>query len=68
MLLEAATPQQRKALMRLLVKEIRVMSREEIWPTYKLPGLVRAPQGHVVLTDRCANRPILAALPLALAR
>ncbi len=39
------TVQQREALFRLLVKELRVMSREEILPTYKIPALVRAPEG-----------------------
>ena len=43
-ILEAATPQQRKALMRLLVKELRVMRRDEIRPTYKIPPVVRAPE------------------------
>jgi site-specific DNA recombinase len=47
-LIEKATPQQKKALMRLLVKELRVMSRKEIVPTYKIPALVRAPEGQVV--------------------
>jgi site-specific DNA recombinase len=46
-LLRSGTPQQRKALFRLLVKELRVMSREEILPTYKVPALVRAPEGQV---------------------
>ena len=46
-LLRAGTAQQRKALFRLLVKELRVMSREEIRPTYKIPALVRAPEGQV---------------------
>ena len=45
--LRAGTPQQRKALSRLLVRELRVMSREEILPTYKIPSLVRAPEGQV---------------------
>jgi len=44
-LLRAGSAQQRKALFRLLVKELRVMSREEIRPTYKIPALVRAPEG-----------------------
>jgi site-specific DNA recombinase len=48
-LLRAGTAQQRKALFRLLVKELRVMSREEILPTYKIPALVRAPEGQVGL-------------------
>ena len=46
-LLRAGTAQQRKALFRLLVKELRVMSRQEIRPTYKIPALVRAPEGQV---------------------
>jgi site-specific DNA recombinase len=46
-LLRAGTAQQRKALLRLLVKELRVMGREEILPTYKIPALVRAPEGQV---------------------
>src|SRR5215211_3174525 len=46
-LLRAGTAQQRKALFRLLVKELRVVSREEILPTYKIPALVRAPEGQV---------------------
>jgi site-specific DNA recombinase len=46
-LLRAGSAQQRKALFRVLVKEIRVMSREEIHPSYKIPGLVRAPDGQV---------------------
>lgn len=45
--LEAATPQQRKTLMQLLLKELRVMSREEIQPTYKIPALVRTLDGQV---------------------
>jgi hypothetical protein len=50
LLIERGTPQQRKALIRLLVKELRVMNREEILPTYKVPALVRAPEGQVVPT------------------
>ena len=46
-LLRAGSAQQRKALLRLLMKELRVMSREEIVPTYKIPALVRAPEGQV---------------------
>lgn len=49
-LIGTATPQQRKALIRLLVKELRVMSRKEVFPTYKIPALVRAPEGQVVPT------------------
>jgi hypothetical protein len=50
LLFKGATPQQKKALIRLLVKELRVMSRKEIRPTYKIPALVRAPEGQVVPT------------------
>jgi hypothetical protein len=49
-LIGSATPQQRKALIRLLIKELRVMSRKETLPTYKIPALVRAPEGQVVPT------------------
>jgi hypothetical protein len=57
----SATPKQRKALIRLLIKELRVMSRKEILPTYKIPALVRAPGGQVDLAGRCVNH-----LPLLL--
>ena len=36
-------PQQRKALLRKLVKELRVTGRRRVEPTYKVPALVRAP-------------------------
>jgi site-specific DNA recombinase len=55
LLFEGATPQQKKALVRLLVKELRVMSRKDIRPTYKIPALVRAPGGQVVLAGRYSN-------------
>jgi hypothetical protein len=42
LLFQGATAQQRKALIRLLVNELRVMSWLEILPTYKIPPLVRA--------------------------
>ncbi len=45
--LYSGTAQQRKALIRKLVKELQVMSRDEIIPTYRVPALVRAP-GHQV--------------------
>ncbi|MGH2753359.1 MAG: recombinase family protein [Actinomycetota bacterium] len=45
--LYGGTAQQRKALIRKLVKELRVMGRDEIIPTYRVPALVRAP-GHQV--------------------
>ena len=54
--LYSGTAQQRKALIRKLVKELRVMSRDEIVPTYRVPALVRAPGDQVELIDRCANR------------
>lgn len=43
----SGTSQQRKALIRKLVKELRVISREEIVPTYRVPALVRAPGDQV---------------------
>lgn len=46
-LLTSGSPQQRKALMRNLVKENRVMSRDEIVPTYRIPPLVREVSGSV---------------------
>jgi exonuclease VII small subunit len=46
-LLRSGSAQQRKALIRKLIKELRVMSRDEILPTYRIPALVRAP-GHQV--------------------
>ena len=48
-ILRTGSAQQRKALMRMLIKELRVMSRELILPTYKIPALVRAPEGLVEL-------------------
>ena len=46
-LLRNGSAQQRKALLRKLIKVLRVMSRDEILPTYRIPALVRAP-GHQV--------------------
>ena len=46
-LLTAGSAQQRKALMRNLIKEIRVISRDEVVPTYRIPALVRAVSGSV---------------------
>jgi len=54
-LLRAGSAQQRKALMRLLVKELRVMSRDEILPTYRVPPVVRAPSGQVEVRGRYSN-------------
>ncbi len=45
--LYSGTAQQRKALIRKLVKELRVMDRDEIIPTYRVPALVRAPGDQV---------------------
>ena len=45
------------------MKELRVMSREEILSAYKIPVLVRAPEGQVDLAGRSVNRlPFLEAL------
>ena len=46
-LLTTGSAQQRKALMRQLIKEIRVLSRDDIIPTYRIPPLVRAVSGSV---------------------
>lgn len=51
-LLTAGSAQQRKALLRKLIKEIRVMSRDEVVPTYRIPPLVRAVSGSVGGADR----------------
>ncbi len=45
--LYSGSAQQRKALIRKLVKELRVMGRDEIIPTYRVPALVRAPGDQV---------------------
>ncbi|MCA1703249.1 MAG: hypothetical protein LC808_08230 [Actinobacteria bacterium] len=47
--LRAPTFRALKALIRKLVKELRVMSREEIVPTYRVPAPVRAPGDQVEL-------------------
>jgi site-specific DNA recombinase len=54
-LLRSGSAQQRKSLMRILIKELRVMGRELILPTYKVPALVRAPDGQVELRGRYSN-------------
>ena len=47
--MESGTPSQRKALLQELVSEIRVESRDAIFPTYRLPnGPVRVISGVVV--------------------
>ena len=43
------TAQQRKALIRKLVKELKVISRDEVIPTYRVPALVRAAGDQVEL-------------------
>jgi hypothetical protein len=55
-LLRAGSAQQRKSLMRILIKELRVMGRELILPTYKIPALVRAPEGQVDPDAKDSNR------------
>jgi site-specific DNA recombinase len=47
--LSSGSAQQRKALIRKLVKELRVIGRDEIIPTYRVPALVRAPGDQVDL-------------------
>lgn len=47
--LYSGSAQQRKALIRKLVKELRVMGRDEIIPTYRVPALVRAPGSQVLV-------------------
>ncbi|CAN5813886.1 hypothetical protein BH23ACT12_BH23ACT12_02700 [soil metagenome] len=54
-LLLAGSAQQRKALLRKLIKELRVISRHEIVPTYKIPALVRAPLDQVEGTGHYSN-------------
>jgi hypothetical protein len=46
-LLRNGSAQQRKPLLRKLIKELTRMSRNQILPTYRIPALVRAP-GHQV--------------------
>ena len=55
-LLTAGSAQQRKTLMRKLIKEIRVMSRNEIVPTYRIPPLVRAVSGSVEVSGHYSKR------------
>lgn len=59
-LLLAGSAQQRKALLRKLIKELRVISRHEIVPTYKIPALVRAPLDQVELRG---FEPLASAMP-----
>lgn len=51
-LLRAGTAQQGMALFRLIIRELRVMTRGEILPTYKIPALVRAPKGQTLVRWR----------------
>jgi site-specific DNA recombinase len=59
-LLESGSAQQRKALLRKLIHEIKVMSGRHIEPTYKVPALVRAPGRQV---DLRGFEPLASALP-----
>jgi len=59
-LLEEGSPQQRKALLRKLVKELRVTGSRRVEPTYKVPALVRAPGRQVELTG---VEPVTSCLP-----
>ncbi len=62
-LLEEGSPQQRKALLRKLVKELRVTGPRRVEPTYKVPALVRAPGRQVEVARGCVNcLPLLSAL------
>jgi hypothetical protein len=66
-LLTAGSAHREKALMRKLIKEIRVMSRDETVPTYGIPALVHAVSGSVVPEERCANRDaLLSPAPIAI--
>ncbi len=58
--LHSGTTQQRKALIRKLVKELRVIGRDEIIPTYRIPALVRAPGKQV---DPIGIEPTTFAMP-----
>ena len=49
-LLENGSAQQQKALLRKLVKELKVTAPRRVEPTYKVPALVRAPGHQVVPT------------------
>jgi hypothetical protein len=47
--LYSRTAKQRKALIHTLVKELRVIGRDEIVLTYRVAALVRAPRNQVEL-------------------
>jgi site-specific DNA recombinase len=59
-LLENGSAQQRKELLRKLVKELKVTGSRRVEPTYKVPALVRAP-GHQV--DLRGVEPLTSCLP-----
>lgn len=59
-LLEAGSPQQRKALLRRLVKSLKVTGARRVEPTYIVPALVRAPGRQV---DLRGFEPLASALP-----
>ncbi len=58
-LLRSGSAQQRKSLMHILIKDLRVMGRELILPTYKIPALVRAPDDQVELNGFEPSTPCL---------
>jgi hypothetical protein len=58
--LYSGTPQQRKALIRKLGKELKVMSRDKIIPTYGVPGAGRAPGSQV---DPRGIEPLTSSMP-----
>ena len=58
--IRAADPKQAKALLCVLIKDLRVNSRREILPTYRVDAdAVCAPPSSVGRTERCANHRIL---------
>jgi hypothetical protein len=55
--MSAGSPEQAKTLLRILIAEVRVNSRSEILPTYRLaPPVVCAPTSKVEPTDLKSNR------------
>jgi len=60
-------PQKAKALLRLLIQELRVDGRAQIQPTYRLvTPEVCATSEKVGRTERCANHASLTAMPLCI--
>jgi site-specific DNA recombinase len=54
----AGDPKQTKALLRLLIKDLRVNARKEILPTYRVvTDAVCAPPSSVVMTGHLSNLP-----------